>query len=294
MALVIELQEAAYNSDIALSDLMNKAYFLAKKLNVDDFAEWLLLEINGYPENSILPDYRYGIGVLESFDVRGIWIPAYITNDENLNIKIVTLPIFNSVSQLEVLSKNSFWYAKFDPTRNLFLATYFKLETSFRLSLSQILITKIFTAIKIKIINWSLELEKNQIMGDHMTFTKEEKQRASTITHITNHFNGDSTTAQFQTNSNNSNQKIINTSQDLEALKKLLVTIEENLAKMDLPQNSIDEIAREMQNIKVSLIKPDNNLIINSFKSIKTIIEGAAGNLVASGVLYHIQHLLPN
>ena len=60
--IVIQLQEEALSNETDILSLMRKAYFIARKLNLKEFEEWISNEQNGYPTNSRVPDYRNVFG----------------------------------------------------------------------------------------------------------------------------------------------------------------------------------------------------------------------------------------
>lgn len=58
--IVIQLQELASDSNHDISDLLRKALMVATKLELGEFREWIIAELNGYSGASRdnLPDYR--------------------------------------------------------------------------------------------------------------------------------------------------------------------------------------------------------------------------------------------
>ena len=57
-SIVIELQKEALDGDIPLSDLLRKALVVARKLKVKEFDIWVSKELEGYSDNSEIPNYR--------------------------------------------------------------------------------------------------------------------------------------------------------------------------------------------------------------------------------------------
>ena len=66
--LVIELQKDCLNTNGSFSDLCQKAYFIAHKLNQDEMIEFLKKEIYGYKNIKDLPDYRYVDLIYKAFN----------------------------------------------------------------------------------------------------------------------------------------------------------------------------------------------------------------------------------
>ena len=57
-SLVEELQRDALDSSVSVLDLLRKALVVATKLNIDEFKEWIELELKGYSGQETVPDYR--------------------------------------------------------------------------------------------------------------------------------------------------------------------------------------------------------------------------------------------
>ncbi|WP_048190131.1 hypothetical protein [Methanobacterium sp. SMA-27] len=67
-SIILELQKEAIDSDIDISNLLRKAYLVAKKLKIKDFEEWVKLELNGYGTIDNKPEYRKVNGSLKFFN----------------------------------------------------------------------------------------------------------------------------------------------------------------------------------------------------------------------------------
>jgi hypothetical protein len=58
MSLLDEIQAAAVDSSHPLSDLLRKCQILAARLRHEPFKQWVSHELNGYPDDAVLPIYR--------------------------------------------------------------------------------------------------------------------------------------------------------------------------------------------------------------------------------------------
>ena len=72
MSLLREIQEAATGNDVPLAVLLRKCRILAQRLGNDEFRSWVNWELNGYPNEGLLPPYRK-----ESAEVRGEFAGAF-------------------------------------------------------------------------------------------------------------------------------------------------------------------------------------------------------------------------
>lgn len=58
MSLLTEIQAAATDPTVSLSDLLRKCQILAFRLRHEPFKQWVSHELNGYPDEATLPTYR--------------------------------------------------------------------------------------------------------------------------------------------------------------------------------------------------------------------------------------------
>jgi hypothetical protein len=58
MSLLREIQDAAIDANTDISVLLRKCKVLAARLGNENFKSWVEYELNGYPNNTELPDYR--------------------------------------------------------------------------------------------------------------------------------------------------------------------------------------------------------------------------------------------
>lgn len=102
MGIISELQEAAIKEDADVVSLLRKAHLAARKLNLDDFDEWLLSELNGYG-NKDVPKYREVPIQIKGRTYRG-WIPALMPSDDEGTFQ--KKPVVISVSEIRALAQS--------------------------------------------------------------------------------------------------------------------------------------------------------------------------------------------
>lgn len=190
MGIVIELQREALDESISIESLMRKAYLVARKLNLKDFEEWISQEQNGYKQE--VPEYRNIGGEIKAWNPYHGWIPMVLSADITDLISKTPIPtsiselqdIYNSSEGTVCLSVNGTlteWLnsnTDFIPTKYRFFSTKSELY-------------RIMSTVRNKILDWALLLEENGIVGEGMTFTDVEKEKAQNnqvINHYTNNF----------------------------------------------------------------------------------------------------------
>lgn len=207
--IVIELQKEALNSNSDILNLLRKAYLVARKLKLSDFENWINNELNGYEKFEQIPKYRILTGELEGWNPHYGWIPVIL---EKTNETITTHYTFEPLSSLVNVynnANNRKISTEFSAEVNNILSQYAGFDTKFCLVLSVNQIYTIIDQVRNIILDWSITLEENGILGDDLQFSKQEKETAintPTINHYTNNFYGNVSNTQIQQDTQNSNQ----------------------------------------------------------------------------------------
>ena len=178
-SIVIKLQEMASNEDVSTKELLRKALMVAFKLNLDDFKDWIENEINGYGKNSEIPEYRNVTGEIKVYNsYNGIWMPCIWPNvpEEVYNRKIN-----QKISEIEynLKSTKGILAIPFSTDQLITLMKYYETPAPPNLIISRASLVGIIESVRNVILEWSLKLEKEGILGEEMVFSKEEKSRAA-------------------------------------------------------------------------------------------------------------------
>lgn len=201
-SLVYELQIDAYNSNVSTSHLLRKALVVAKKLDLTEFEEWILLELNGYPEvRPNVPQYRLITGVTMAQSPNYGWIHFVIPDAELAEVMAMrgfTQSISEIESILNVHKDDSICIFFYPPHVVPFIMSKMTppLIPAQHIPIPQI--HKIINSVRNIVLEWSLKLEKDGILGEGMTFSNEEKHLASTNTYNIETFIGQMNNPQFQ------------------------------------------------------------------------------------------------
>ena len=183
-SLVLELQQEALRSNIQVADLLRKALTVATKLNVHEFQEWSKMELYGYKQNQ-LPEYRKVTGEVSTQNPYRGWIPVIFDNPETTRI-LSQRYVGQSVGELENMIANSKEGRKltipYDPEllKHLVINEWDSVPT---LIIGDVQIFGILESVRNIILEWTLKLEQDGILGEGLTFTQEEKQKASSTTY---------------------------------------------------------------------------------------------------------------
>jgi len=189
--IVLELQRDSLNPNIDVVTLSRKAFVIAKKLKLSDFEVWISKELNGYSLDDECPKYRHYIGQLKAWNPFNGWIPVLVSNDDAYE-KLCNQQLRNPISNLlSFLEQESTLHAPFNDSYNTLLSSManFPMPTKYSLFIGNSIIDTIIESVKTRILEWGLLLEENNIIGEGLTFTSEEKKTAINTPIITNYIN---------------------------------------------------------------------------------------------------------
>jgi AbiTii len=191
-AIVLELQEAAMDKETDVDDLLRRCVVIASKLRLKESLSWARKELDGYSGGDELPRYRIVPGEVKAFNpYNGLWLPFIWTDGppEALRNRGVSQP----VAELQDLLGGDKGGMLMMPLPEK--GAYQLMQSSgaprppvFVISRSSLY--GILDAVRNLILDWSLKLEADGILGEGMAFTSKEKQTAMSNTYNIENFSG--------------------------------------------------------------------------------------------------------
>ena len=191
LPLVLQLQQLATDNDTDVTELLRKALLVATKLGLQPFRDWVNQELHGYGTNSV-PEYRQVHAELKVRNpVHGL-IPFLIEDRKIMEQLCIDVPVQESVGSLVDLLQNqrgdgSLWLSLHPQLKAILMRMqggFAPLEPVRIVGRNQF--AAIVDAVRTTILDWSLQLEADGVMGEGMTFSAEEKQRAQSSITIEN------------------------------------------------------------------------------------------------------------
>ncbi|MBT2764045.1 hypothetical protein [Paenibacillus sp. ISL-20] len=295
-SLVLELQREAYHQQTSASSLLRKAYTLSRKLKVHKFTEWAELELNGYKDSKNLPEYRSLNGEIKAFNPYRGYIPAYFHAEIESLIKVKE--IFSPITEVELLVKQGeegegMLMYKFPSEIQLRLMEMNRVdfEVSLHIPVSQF--NNILNKVRNIILDWTLELEEEGVLGEGMTFSEKEQQKANESSAPIINYIGNMINSQLQQNTENSVQELKVGEFKVESLVDFLGKLEKFQDEISDPELK-RELESEIEVLKsqVKSPKPKKSIIREALKSVRNITEGISGSLIATGILHEATAIL--
>lgn len=298
-SLIQELQAGAINSSSNISELLSKAKVVAVKLNLDEFLQWIEQEMNGYGNKQSVPDYRIMKGEVKGFNPYRGWIPISFNNpktQEQLSKRGAKQSIGELDYLLKTVSVNNF-QMPFPPEIVAELRKSFDdfAPPKITLEISTSEVAGVLNAVRNKILDWALKLEKSGITGDGLSFSSSDQEKAKKVVatyHIESisNFAGviGSVSEGAIININQINKEHIEELKEIaDTLKKYINELKVEPAKkpeLELIANSLGEELekQELEPTKISKL----------LFSAKAILEGAAGGVIGQGIIATISHFI--
>ena len=198
--IVIQLQREALDESIDIETLLRKAYLVARKLQLKEFEEWISYEQNGYKGD--VPDYRIVGGEIKAWNPYHGWIPVVFNG--NTSDIFSRMPLGLPIAAISDAYNNSDGSVSFTVpgalTELLNKSDSF-LQTNYSFKSSKAELRKIISAVRNRILDWSLLLEENGIVGEGLRFTDDEVKTAhesQVINNYTNNFYSTADNTQIQ------------------------------------------------------------------------------------------------
>ena len=274
--------------------MLRKVKAAAIKLDQRDTAGWVQHELQGYSNISAMeiPEYRQLYGTLKGVNPYHGYIPIYSDGgDKEIDRLLTFAPIMQAIGTIEdEVRKSSGQLLQYSlgAERIDFLQRQLDVPMEVRLLLGRSQLQGILDAVQNLVLDWSLELENSGVLGEGMSFSKDEKEKA---THATQQVFAQSigTLGDVAGHAQVTNNQVsVGQTIDKRALNSFLQQADGILEQ--LPPDVRDEIQPLLR--EISQDTSDDGKTRSKLSSIKAICEGASGNLVAQGIVSAIAALL--
>lgn len=294
-SIVHELQHDALDRAVSASDLLRKALVVARKLKVDELEKWLRNELEGYGPGLEIPEYRAVRGRVQGWNPFHGWLPVTFESPEVGRIAS-TRKTAQPVAELEALAdpQAGSLVMPFSEEIGLKLMRALESDSPPVLLGSRASIVAILDAVRNIILNWALKLEEEGILGEGLSFSPEERRKASELPASVNYFYGQVGIAQIQQGATGSVQTASIDLSDTGALRELADKFIHALPDLNLSQEKQDELRAEAETMlaQTQSPKPKHRVIQEALASARNILEGATGSALAAELLKQLGGIL--
>ena len=270
----------------SVSGLLRKARAAAVKLGLADQLQWISWELEGYPDegDADLPPYRTIRGEMKVVNPYHGLLPLNFADPEVAET-IRSSPCRQSIAELEALlatGENLRVQLSQWQINQLLNSMPIKMEPV--LLIDRTALIRVLDAVRNLILNWSLEMEKAGVLGEALTFNSQEKEKAQPVGQqffiqnlgVLGNISGHATV---------SNTQDAALTLDFNQARNVVAQLNGLMAALPSEiRSSLAPVLNEL-NDRLQESSPTPGPIRKLLQSAKTICEGAAGNIVASGAI---------
>jgi len=282
--LIEQIQRDAANRDIPVDATLRRVKLAAAKLNLGMLENWVTDELSGY--RGEVPDYRKLQGQPAAWNPYNGWVPIHSDNECFMDI-ISSVPVPQSIGSLiDTLNISEGGMLDFPLPLGLVseLNKYMNFQTTRAVvKLGRGQAVSIVDRVRDLILDWSIKMEAQGIVGDGLSFTTEEKtqaKRSMTTIHIGSIENFAGNLGADQVAGDVTLTPEAKT--DLLALANELETSFDHLVAMGANERHF-RVALDVFKAETIVDSPSNSKIKSLLEDIRSALAGATGNLLAEG-----------
>lgn len=201
--LIEEIQRDASDDSVSVSQLLRRIKIAASKLKLPELEEWVQHELDGYPNDTQLPDYRIIGGVPMAHSIFRGWQLLALGPDEKMNNIASTNLFYASIIEAESSADNSdHIILSYPEWIERAMVENLTGVDKVGLSVDQSKFKVIVNGVRNRALDWALTMEAAGVTGDGLSFTTEEGQAAQ---NVTNNFYGDNARINQHSTDNSTN-----------------------------------------------------------------------------------------
>lgn len=295
-SIVLGLQNEISSSNCDVVNVLRKAHLIASKLKLTDFDRWIQYELNGYPDQESCPEYRKIRGILKALQSYYGWTPILI-QDNKAEKMICEKKLVNSISEIISFCKSSknVLLLEFSGEQLALLNKMIDSLLPMRCALHvpTTAVKDIEEKVKNTILEWTLKLEAEGIVGENMTFSEEEKVCAANIPQTVNNYYGNTSVI----NSPSDNVQIVSGSENAVSfsygkVKDMITEVEKSISESDLSKDDMETAAELLDDIK-SKIKEEKkpHILKSALVGLKDFLINTGANVAAGLIQANMQGL---
>ena len=285
--LIEQLQADAIDREVPITDLLRKAKIAAVKLGQMEFAKWIELETNGYLHGEEVPPYRRLSAEMKFFNpVRG-WCPIIGWSHERICRQSVA-----EVSALLDGSKGNQLMAGVGREIVEQISQEVGFDVDVKSWVSGAATANILDAVRNAVLDWTLKLEQAGVRGQGLSFSPAEAARARNVTINIGSIGNATGIGAFGDHAAISSVQAIIVESLSNGVLALSAQVETQIAA--LPKEIAGAVEKVVAELREEALgkRPDEGRMRRGLESLGRIMEGAAGNLAAAGVIAAITRLL--
>lgn len=287
--LVLELQQDALDPNTPVSSILRKALVISRKLDLAKVEAWIAKELNGYMEDEDVPEYRRVKGELKVWNPYNGWIPFLVNDPQSMRL-LTERGCGQTIPEVEDLLRGDqdMLCMPFSPEIEQRLMKGMEIKLQPTLVVQRTTLVRIVESVRDMLLEWSLKLEKDGVLGEGMTFSAREREKAQgesvtyqiqnqTVVHEMH-------SSQIQQGTHGSSQVYESKGLDVDQIRLLVVSIRTEIAGSCLPKDTVGEADADLATIEAQIrsSKPKRPILNAALQSLQNVLEGAAGGALGN------------
>lgn len=291
---VLDLQQEILKPECDILNALRKAHLIASKLKLHEFDTWIMYELNGYSDGSKknIPEYRKVNGSLMAMNPYRGWIPVKIA-DPHIETLICEQYLWQSLSDIIELHKKSKRNFKIE-FPGQFIAFLEKnstvpFPTNYELHVGTHQLKTIIDKVANCLLEWTITLEGEGILGEGMRFSQEETAMARNVPQTIHNYYGNVVNGsinQSQVVSGDNNTISFNYGQADDFVQKVKDAINDELPSGE-NRETADELVAEVETKLTARAKP--GIIKATLVGLKEFLIGAGANVAGTLIAQYLQ-----
>lgn len=293
-SLVLELQ-AECLSDVPVTRLLTKAKVIAAKLRLAPTVAWIDSELDGYSDSGDFPNYRNVPGELAYFNPLYQTFQTILIPQPDLAATFTTYPVRVPIAAIEELKTNKDLYLSLPPG---ILSELFKMlkgpPSDIRYHTSGAQFVRILDAVRQRLVNWTIKLEQDGIVGEGLTFNAEEKHKVEEAKAVYNINVGGNYAGNIGSVGDSATVSVTQTIQgvDVAALQAFLRELRDDLSGAEFPGR--DDVEQNLAKLEEEAAsgEPRKNVVLKYVDSVKGLLASAASFAGKEAALHLVDHFV--
>ncbi|RWC25959.1 MAG: hypothetical protein EOS70_32650 [Mesorhizobium sp.] len=286
VGLIEEIQRDALNEAMPVDALLRRVKLAAAKLKLPALESWVESELNGY--NGALPEYRKVHGQVSAWNPYNGWIPVHI-GDPRLSDMVSEARIAQSIATIRDLAEKhqgGLLHLPIPDGQVALLNEMMNFQTArMVIQIGRGSIIGILNSVRNQVLDWAIEMEKQGVIGDGMSFNDREKEQARTVM---NKFEiGSIGTFAGNMGSDNSSGDISVSAQTSSQILEVVRKVRQAVVQLEQDGADVPRLTRAMDQIEQETAKPapDGGRLKGLLADAREALVGAAGSLTAEGAM---------
>lgn len=293
-SIVLDLQQEVLKPDCDILNALRKAHLIASKLKLNEFDVWIIHELNGYvgADQDNIPAYRKVTGLLKAWNPYYGWAPV-IFQDSEFQTLLCTRFMRNSISEILELHRtaegNILINFPGEIERSIDKMCDSPIPTNYTLHVSVHVLKAIIDQVQNCLLEWTLRLENEGILGEGLRFSQAEATMAKNVPQTINNYFGTFVNGNIkdsQVVSGDHNTVTFNYGQAAALVNRVKETLQnEQISEED--RETAEELISESESKISTQAKPA--IIKAALSGLKDFLIGAGANVAGALIIQYLQ-----